>query len=88
MSPSGGQGASLALEDTLYLAKLLRDCSGEFEPAFAELERARRPRAAKISAWAHKNEDRQRDELGPFGCWFRDRMLSLLLPVFGARSLD
>ena len=88
MSPSGGQGASLALEDALYLVKLLRQFSGEFESVFAEFERARRPRAERISAWAHKNEVRQKGELGPFGCWLRDRMLSTVLPLFGARSLD
>ena len=48
MSPSGGQGTSLALEDAMYLVKLLRQFSCEFEPVFAEFERARRPRAAKI----------------------------------------
>ena len=88
MSPSGGQGASLALEDAMYLVKLLRQFSGEFEPVLAKFERARRPRAAKISAWAHQNETRQQIELGPLGCWLRDRMLSVVLPLFGARSLD
>jgi 2-polyprenyl-6-methoxyphenol hydroxylase-like FAD-dependent oxidoreductase len=88
MSPSGGQGASQALEDALYLARLLRRFSGEFEPLFAEFEGARRPRTAKISAWAHNNETRQKSELGPFGCWLRDRMLSIVLPFFGERSLD
>jgi 2-polyprenyl-6-methoxyphenol hydroxylase-like FAD-dependent oxidoreductase len=71
MSPSGGQGASLALEDAMYLVKLLRQFSGEFEPVFAEFERARRPRAAKISVWAHQNETRQQIELGPLeSCCF------------------
>jgi len=88
MSPSGGQGASLALEDAMYLVKLLRQFSGEFEPVFAEFERARRPRAAKISAWAHNNETRQRVEMGPLGCWLRDRVLSVVLPLFGERNLN
>jgi len=88
MSPSGGQGASLALEDAIYLVKLFRQFSGEFEPVFAEFERGRRPRAAKISAWAHNNETRQRVEMGPLGCWLRDRVLSVVLPLFGERNLD
>jgi 2-polyprenyl-6-methoxyphenol hydroxylase-like FAD-dependent oxidoreductase len=88
MSPSGGQGASLALEDALYLVKLLRQFSGEFDPVFAEFERGRRTRAAKISAWAHNNETRQRVEMGPLGCWLRDRVLSVVLPLFGERNLD
>src|SRR6267143_431923 len=88
MSPSGGQGASMALEDALVLARLLRQLSGEFEPLFAEFERARRPRVERISADAYKNEVRQKGELGRFGCWLRDRMLSVVLPRVGARSLD
>jgi 2-polyprenyl-6-methoxyphenol hydroxylase-like FAD-dependent oxidoreductase len=88
MSPSGGQGASMALEDALVLARLLRQFSGEFEPLFAEFERTRRPRVAKISAEAYKNEVRQKGELGRVGCWLRDRMLSVVLPRVGARSLD
>jgi 2-polyprenyl-6-methoxyphenol hydroxylase-like FAD-dependent oxidoreductase len=88
MSPSGGQGASMALEDALVLARLLRQFSGELEPLFAEFERARGPRVERISAEAHKNEDRQKGELGRVGCWLRDRMLSVVLPRVGARSLD
>jgi 2-polyprenyl-6-methoxyphenol hydroxylase-like FAD-dependent oxidoreductase len=88
MSPSAGQGASVALEDALHLVKLLRQFSGEFETVFGEFERARRQRAERISAQAHKNETRQRIELGPLGCWLRDSMLSVVLPLFGARSLD
>jgi 2-polyprenyl-6-methoxyphenol hydroxylase-like FAD-dependent oxidoreductase len=88
MSPSAGQGASVALEDALYLVKLLRQFSGEFETVFGEFERARRPRAEKISAEAYKNETRQRIELGPLVCRLRDSMLSVVLPLFGPRSLD
>jgi 2-polyprenyl-6-methoxyphenol hydroxylase-like FAD-dependent oxidoreductase len=88
MSPSGGQGASMALEDAVILARLLRQFSGEFEPLFAEFERGRRLRVAKISAEAYRNEVRQKGELGRVGCWLRDRMLSVVLPRVGARSLD
>lgn len=88
MSPSAGQGASVALEDALYLVKLLHQFSGEFETVFGEFERVRRPRAERISAEAHKNETGQRIELGPLACRLRDSMLSLVLPLFGPRSLD
>src|SRR4030095_6299772 len=40
-SPSSGQGASLAIEDAIVLAKCLRDIAGT-EAAFAEFERLRR----------------------------------------------
>jgi 2-polyprenyl-6-methoxyphenol hydroxylase-like FAD-dependent oxidoreductase len=88
MSPSAGQRASVALEDARCLLKLLRQFSGEFETVFGEFERARRPRAEKISSDARKNETRPRTELGPFGCRLRDSMFSVVLPLFGPRSLD
>jgi len=49
VSPSAGQGASLALEDALMLARCLRD---DREPAraFARYEALRRPRAERIVA--------------------------------------
>ena len=88
MSPSAGQGASIALEDALHLVKLLRQSSGEIETVFGNYERARRPRADRISAEAHKNETRQRSELGPLACRLRNKMLSMVLPLFGPTSLD
>jgi 2-polyprenyl-6-methoxyphenol hydroxylase-like FAD-dependent oxidoreductase len=46
-SPSAGQGASLALEDAIMLAKCVRDLP-ELEDAFAAYERRRRARAERI----------------------------------------
>lgn len=48
VSPNSGQGAPLALEDAMYLARLLRD--QPYEAAFAQFERDRRPRAEKVVA--------------------------------------
>ncbi|MEU6595247.1 monooxygenase, partial [Streptomyces sp. NPDC046881] len=42
--PATGQGASMALEDAVVLAKALRDLPGP-EAAFTAYERHRRPRA-------------------------------------------
>ena len=42
----------------------------------------------RISAEAHKNETRQKGELGPLGRRLRNAMLSIVLPLFGSRSLD
>jgi len=88
MSPTAGQGASLALEDALYLVKLLHRFSGEFETVFGEFERARRPRVEKISVEARENETRQRIELSPLNCRLRDNMMSIVLPRFGPGVLD
>ena len=49
VSPNAGQGASLALEDAMYLAKLLRDCP-DHPTAFACFEQDRKPRVERIVA--------------------------------------
>ena len=49
VSPSAGQGASLALEDAIVLAKCLRDIA-PIESALARYEALRRPRAERIVA--------------------------------------
>src|SRR5690606_36036854 len=49
VSPSSGQGASLALEDAIVLAKCLRDVT-PVESALARYEALRRPRAERIVA--------------------------------------
>jgi FAD-dependent urate hydroxylase len=46
-SPSSGQGASLAIEDAVELARCLRDLPGH-ETAFAQFEALRRPRVERI----------------------------------------
>ena len=43
VSPNAGQGATLALEDAMYLAKVLRDCGSDYVEAFACFERDRKP---------------------------------------------
>lgn len=49
VSPSTGQGASLALEDAIVLAKCLRDIA-PVESALTRYESLRRPRAERIAA--------------------------------------
>jgi 2-polyprenyl-6-methoxyphenol hydroxylase-like FAD-dependent oxidoreductase len=50
VSPNVVQGASLALEDAMHLAKLLRDCEGDYRIAFERFEPARKPRVERIVA--------------------------------------
>jgi 2-polyprenyl-6-methoxyphenol hydroxylase-like FAD-dependent oxidoreductase len=85
VSPNSGQGASLALEDAMCLAGLLRRFPGQWRQAFDQFERDRRPRVEKIidqgrRAGAHKQE------ITPFAAWIRDRMLSVVLPLFAERG--
>jgi len=80
MSPAGGQGASLALEDAMLVGKFLAEPS-QPEEAFAKAESVLRLRAERIVKQAAEHDRRQVKELGPFGQWIRDRMLPLFAPV-------
>jgi 2-polyprenyl-6-methoxyphenol hydroxylase-like FAD-dependent oxidoreductase len=50
VSPNAGQGASMALEDAMYLAKVLCEAHGDHERAFERFERERKPRVERIVA--------------------------------------
>jgi 2-polyprenyl-6-methoxyphenol hydroxylase-like FAD-dependent oxidoreductase len=82
-SPSGGQGASLALEDAMALARALRDAR-EPAQAFAAFERARKPRVAEVVAQSMRNS-RGKVNAGPVAAWLRDHMLATFLKL-GARA--
>ena len=78
-SPHAGQGASIALEDALRLAHLLRE-GEEFSVTFDKFERERRPRTERVVALARRNGNNKR-EFSPTGAWIRDRMMKLLIPI-------
>lgn len=86
MSPAGGQGASLALEDAMLVGQFLANGGGLVTEAFAKAESVQRLRAERTVKEAAENDRRQVKELGPFGQWMRDRMLPLFTPVI-ARQL-
>ncbi|HEY6462080.1 MAG TPA: FAD-dependent monooxygenase, partial [Polyangiaceae bacterium] len=79
MSPAGGQGASLALEDAHVFASLVADPTRPVEEAMVEFETLRRARAEGMVAQAYANDRRSLKELGPVGQWTRDRVM---MPVF------
>ena len=79
-SPHIGQGAALALEDTVVLAKCLRDIT-QPERAFAAFQVRRQERVRLIVQQARKVGD-QKTAPGKIGQLFRD----LLLPVFVKRE--
>ncbi|MFI7707284.1 FAD-dependent oxidoreductase [Nonomuraea sp. NPDC049480] len=78
-SPSAGQGASLAVEDAVVLAKCLRD-SGDHREAFARFEAERRPRVERVVAYSRTISNSK--AAGPVARVFRD----LMLPIFLKRS--
>ncbi|WP_449061789.1 FAD-dependent oxidoreductase [Planomonospora algeriensis] len=74
-SPSSGQGASMAIEDAVVLARCLRDVPGTRD-AFTAFERLRRARVERVVAQGRRNGSGKAP--GAFGALFRD----LALPVF------
>lgn len=77
-SPSSGQGASLAIEDAIILARCLRDLPDPNE-AFATYQRLRQDRVQKVFDGAKRtNRDKA---AGPIGRVLRD----LLMPLFAKK---
>ena len=78
-SPSSGQGASLALEDSVILAKFLRD-SSDLDQALTAYEAARRPRVAKVAQLAKRTN--QSKVAGPLLRRFQDLLFPVALKYF------
>jgi 2-polyprenyl-6-methoxyphenol hydroxylase-like FAD-dependent oxidoreductase len=81
VSPNAGQGASLALEDAMYLAKMLRDLS-DYGPAFARFERDRKPRAEKVVVEGRRR-GRDKAIVGPVLQGFREFMIRIFVRMLG-----
>ncbi|MGW4965799.1 FAD-dependent oxidoreductase [Nonomuraea sp. NPDC004186] len=75
-SPSSGQGASLAIEDAVVLARCLRD-SGSHTKAFERFEAERRPRAERVVAYSRTISNSK--AASPVARVFRDLMLPFFL---------
>jgi 2-polyprenyl-6-methoxyphenol hydroxylase-like FAD-dependent oxidoreductase len=87
ISPHAGQGASLALEDAITLAKLLRNSQTSHARAFEQYTKVRRNRVERIIAAARKRGDGKRI-LSPTAAWIRDRVISIFVRVRGDRMND
>lgn len=73
-SPSSGQGASMAAESAVQLARCLRDLP-DIGSAFATFERLRRERVEKVIAQAAKTNSQK--SMGPVAT----TLMSLLMPI-------
>ncbi|MBW0434931.1 FAD-dependent monooxygenase [Leptospira yasudae] len=82
VSPNSGQGASIAMEDAMYLAKLLRDFSGNHMQAFECFERDRKPRVEKIVAEGRRRAG-GKEIVTPFQSKMRNLMLKIFIGLFG-----
>ncbi|SDP21262.1 2-polyprenyl-6-methoxyphenol hydroxylase [Mucilaginibacter sp. OK268] len=88
VSPTSGLGASLALEDAMILAKLLRRyTTNEYSKAFFDFQSVRKPRTEKVRADANKHNIDKKIH-SPISAWFRDTMMSLFLKLFGLGAVD
>jgi FAD-dependent urate hydroxylase len=76
-SPSSGQGASLAIEDAVILAKCLRDMP-DAARAFAAYEQLRRGRVERVVR--HSARIGRSKTPGPVGRWLRDLVMPLARP--------
>ncbi|MGH6823539.1 MAG: FAD-dependent monooxygenase [Methylocella sp.] len=84
VSPNAGQGASMALEDAMYLAKLLRDIS-TYHEAFARFETERKPRVEKIVAEGRRR-GHDKTIVGPLEQKIRELMMRAVLRLFGKNA--
>ncbi|MEF3306784.1 FAD-dependent oxidoreductase [Paenibacillus sp. GYB003] len=76
-SPNAGQGASMALEDAIVLAKCIRDIPN-MQLAFAEFQHARRDRVERIVQYSRRIGQRKH-ATHPVQVFFRDLMMPLFL---------
>ena len=80
ISPQAGQGASLAVEDAMVLAKCLRDRE-DYAFAFAIYERLRRVRVERMVRYG-RSLSRQKVLTNPIQVALRDRLMPLFLKLF------
>jgi len=80
LTPHAGQGASLAMEDAIVLAKCLRDIDNT-QKAFAKFQQLRKQRVEKMSKLAH-NAGEGYFVTNPIKKMFRNTMIKLVLSSF------
>jgi 2-polyprenyl-6-methoxyphenol hydroxylase-like FAD-dependent oxidoreductase len=78
-APTSGQGASMAIEDGVVLARQLRD-QRSIPEALATFEQLRRERVEKIVAWGARGSSNKMP--GAFGRLARDVTLRLIFRIF------
>ncbi len=76
MSPSAGQGASMAIEDGVLLARCLRDADDPGS-AFATYTGLRRSRVERVVKQGRRNGTGKAP--GPMGAWVRDLAMPLVM---------
>lgn len=86
ISPHAGQGATMAIEDTVVLAKCLHDIK-DTKKAFAMFEQIRKKRAEKVVKVAQQLED-VFTMTNPVKKWFRNKVTIPLFIKRGTKPAD
>jgi 2-polyprenyl-6-methoxyphenol hydroxylase-like FAD-dependent oxidoreductase len=88
VAPHSGQGASMALEDAQYLAKLLRESNGQsIEETLRAFEEHRRPRTDKVIAMGRRNGKRK-ERMSAFAFWMQQQMIRIFVPLTRSKRQD
>jgi 2-polyprenyl-6-methoxyphenol hydroxylase-like FAD-dependent oxidoreductase len=88
VAPHSGQGASMALEDAMFLAKLLRQSdTNQLQDVFTEFERQRRPRTDQVIALGRRNGQRK-ERMSPVAYWIQQQMIRIFVPLTRAKKQD
>jgi 2-polyprenyl-6-methoxyphenol hydroxylase-like FAD-dependent oxidoreductase len=88
VAPHSGQGASMALEDAMYLAKLLRESMGkDLGTVFAQFEQHRRPRTDKVIALGRRNGQRKQ-VMSAAEYWIQQQMIRIFVPLTRSKRQD
>jgi 2-polyprenyl-6-methoxyphenol hydroxylase-like FAD-dependent oxidoreductase len=76
-----GQGASMALEDAMFLAKLLREGGASpFDQVFSRFEQQRRPRTDKVIALGRRQGQRK-ERKSRLAFWIEQQMIRIFVPL-------
>jgi 2-polyprenyl-6-methoxyphenol hydroxylase-like FAD-dependent oxidoreductase len=86
VSPNSGQGASMAMEDAMYLAKLLRDMS-DYRQVFEQFEAHRKPRVEKIVAEGRRRGS-DKKVTSAFQQTVREFMMRIFVNLFAQKGQD
>ena len=85
-TPHAGQGASMAMESALTLAKCLRDIP-DIRKAFAKYQYLRKERVEKMISIARRNGG-MFTTTNPAGKWFRNTMMSAMMKRWSTKMDD
>ncbi|MBV8513946.1 MAG: FAD-dependent monooxygenase [Acidobacteria bacterium] len=86
VAPHSGQGASMALEDAMLLAKLLREgAAAPLDQVFLQFERQRRPRTDKVIALGRRSGQRKENK-SRLAFWIEQQMIRIFVPLMGKKQ--